>query len=681
MKKNDAFPASEKKRLILVAITSFVLFSLLVAQYFKIQIVDGDKWTKIALLQHEMIVSEPFKRGTFYSNTSLKKGHPEVEQPFVVDVTKFHLYIDPESIPEEYRKDASSKLQQLIGVPENQQAEFFREFTRRSRSRKLAMWLDRDMRDQIQAWWSPFAKSRHIPRNALYFITDYQRSYPFNKLLGQVLHTIRTQKEERTQQGLPTGGLEAYFNDYLKGKQGKRKLMRSPLNSLETGSVIEAPENGADIYLTINHYLQAVAEEELAKGVKVSRAKSGWVMMMDPQSGEILASAQYPFFEPANYQDYFNDPEKIADAKTKAITDGIELGSIMKPITLAVCLKANEDLKRAGKKELFNPLDKIDTTQTIFPGRASKPLRDTSFHHYLNMYMALQKSSNIYMAKMVDRVVNQLGNDWYRKTLSDTFGFGLKTGIELPGESPGLLPTPGKKHPNGALEWSTPTPYSLAIGFNILASSLQMMRAYAVFANGGILVQPTLVRKIVKHDSNGEAIVLVDNTQKERIAAFPRVMDKESVTEVVKALKYVTKPGGTARLADIYGYTEAGKTGTAEKIVNGTYCKQRYVSSFVGFAPANIEEIGSGKIVMIVSIEEPEVVYIPGVGKNHHGGHAAAPIFREIAKKTLEYLGVTPDDPYGYPAGDPRADPIKADWQKELIQLKQVYDLWNHNET
>ena len=470
---------------------------------------------------------------------------------------------------------------------------------------------------------------------------------------------------------MPPGGLEAYFNDYLKGKQGKRKLLRSPLNQLEIDKVITPPENGADVYLTINHCIQAIVEEELEKGIKVAHAKGGWAAMMDPATGEILALAQYPFFDPAHYREYFNDSEKIENSKVKAVTDAFELGSIMKPITLSIGLKANETLKSQGKALLFRPEEKMDTTRTIFPGRASRPLKDIpGMHRALNMYLALQKSSNVYMAQIIDRVVNTLGNDWYRKELVETFGFGEKTGIELPAEAVGLVPTPGKFHPNGALEWSLPTPYSLSIGYNIMATSLQMLRAYAVFANGGFLPTPTLVRKIMAGDE-----ILIDREKMKK--DFPRVLDSQIAKEVVKCLKFTTKPGGTGTLADVNGYSEAGKSGTAEKIIGGVYSKKTHISSFIGFAPASLDEKNPTRFVLIVSVDEPAAMILENGAKNQMGGRCAAPIFREISKRTLEYLGVAPDDPYGYPPGDPRYDADKADYMREVRELSTLYDKWN----
>ncbi len=665
-------PTAPKTRLFILAIFLFALFAILIAQFYYIQIIEGEKWAKQADKQHYFIIKEPFHRGSFYSNTSIKHNHPEIPQKLVVDIEMFHLFVDPQSIPDQRKPALSKTLIDLLQIPPEEHKKFRAQLYKKSRSRRLAQWLDKDKKEAILEAWQPFARQHKIPSNALYFTADYKRSYPFGKLLGPVLHTVQDIKDEKTQQAIPTGGLEFQFNSVLKGKQGTRRLMRSPRNALETGEVIAEPENGADIYLTVNHFLQAIAEEEIEKGVKHCKAKSGWALMMDPYSGEILALAQYPFFYPSEYQEYFNDPLKIEYTRVKAILDVNEPGSVMKPFTVALALKANKILAAKGDKPIFHPEDKMPTSDSHFPGR--KNLRDTHFHAFLNMNMAIQKSSNIYVARLVEKIVEKLGAPWYKEELHHTLGFGEKTGIELPGESQGMVPTPGKKHPNGALEWSVPTPYSLAMGHNISTTALQLARAYALLANGGYLVQPTLIRKIVKTRADGTQQVLLDNTSEDRKKLFPKVLDADIVDQVAKAIKYSTKPGGTCRRAEIWGYSEGGKSGTAQKMSEGTYSQTAYCSSFVGIAP-----MSHPCFVMVVTMDEPEYGYFPGIGKLHHGGTCAAPVFREIAKRSLDYLGVDSDDPCGYPVGDPRHDPLKADWVPEMRKLQEIYEKWNNN--
>ena len=386
--------------------------------------------------------------------------------------------------------------------------------------------------------------------------------------------------------------------------------------------------------------------------------------MMDPQTGEILALGQYPPFDPENYSNYFADNSMLEHTKVKAIADAHEPGSVMKPITVAIALKANEELIAQGKEPIFQPEKMVRTDCQFFPGR-TQPLKDIGVHKYLNMYMAIQKSSNIYPAKLVQKIMETLGKSWYREQLVNVFGFESKTGIEFPYETLGMVPSPDRYYATGAPMWSAPTPYSLAMGYNMLASSLQMARAYAVLANGGYLVKPTFIRKIVK--KNGE--VILDQTLNNN---KDQVLSQHIVDEVVKALKFSTKPGGSGALADVPGFTEAGKTGTIEKLINGVYSKNKHRASFVGFAPAE-----NPRFVLCITLDEPEKKYVEGIGTTHFGGKSAAPIFREIAKRSLHYMGVIPDDPFGYPNGDPRSNRVKADWIEEVEYQSEVYKKWN----
>lgn len=423
------------------------------------------------------------------------------------------------------------------------------------------------------------------------------------------------------------------------------------------------------MYLTVNHCLQTIAEEEIEKQVLKSKSKRGWAIMMDPYSGEILALAQYPFFYPKEYRDYFNSEEKLQETQVKATTDPYEPGSTMKAITMAICLMANEEMKKQGKPPLFDPLEKVATSPRTFPGR-KKILKDIGFHKYMNMYMALQKSSNVYMATIIQRVIEEMGEMWYRSVLENVFGFGVKTGIELPGESVGLVPMPGKMHPNGTLEWSRPTPYSLAMGHNILVNSFQMIRSFAIIANGGYDVSPRLVRKIVRKLPDGKEEILLDRTGDARLQK--RLLDSKIVEQLMHGLRFVTKPGGAARKGDIHGFTEVGKTSTSEKIIDGKYSKKVHISTFIGFAPAV-----NPRFVLTIVMDEPLFGYVPGIGGNQYGGNCAAPAFERIGRRTLEYLGVEPDDPYGYSRGDPRRDAKKANWNAEVDALKNLYDMWN----
>lgn len=640
-------------RLFGLACLVMLLFGLLVIQYYKIQILEGDKWRDLAERQHFLVVHEPASRGTLYSNPKGERGHPDEPRALALDIQKFHLYADPQSLPLELHRDI---VKHLSADPKQQERMIKQLKKRGSRSRKLLLWLDGEAKSNILGWWLPFAKKHQAFSNALYFVAAWQRSHPYGRLAGQVLQTVQSGRDEKTGKAAPTGGLELALDRFLSGKNGKRRWMRSPTHMLETGDVLELPEKGADVYLTIDIVLQAILEDEIQKACRHVHAKAGWAVMMDPFTGEILAFAQYPFFYPAHY----NDPDQEEITRLKGVTEAHEPGSVMKPITLAIALIANDELKKRGEAPLFHPEEKIATRDGRFPGR--RPLKEINYHSYLNMAMALQKSSNIYMARLIQRVCERLGKEWYREQLHHIFGFGLKTEVELPGESGGVLPLPGKKHSNGTLEWSQATPFSLAIGHNIQVTSLQLLRAYALLANGGFSVQPTLIKKIVKNN------MVVPSMHKEP----KQLLSPHIIEPVVKAMKYVTKKGGKATRADIPGYTECGKTGTAEKIVQGVYSKNDHLVTFIGFAP-----VEKPAFVLLVSIDEPEKRFIPGVGKTNMGSYAAAPVFKEIGRRALSYLGIPQDDPYGFPPGDPRHDPTKADWSREVEALQALYQQWN----
>jgi len=656
--------SKDSRRLVTLSLFVLLLFCFIIVQFYQLQIVEGDKWSRLAKQQHHFSISEPFKRGRFLGNHELKENHVAEERVLVCDVKRYHLYVDPLAVPEPYRDEITENLFELLPLTWEEKNNIPKQFLKHSRSRKLKMWLTEAEKGSLEKWWRPYARWKKIPLNALYFAEDYRRFYPYGKLLGSVLHTVRDDRDPETNQCFPTGGLELTLDAHLRGKHGKRLQLRSPRQPLESGVVVTHPEDGADIYLTIEPFIQAIAEEEIEHAVKQAGAKSGWAMMMDPHTGEVVALAQYPGFEPANYRAYYNDPSQVEATKVHALTDCFEPGSTMKPISVAVAFLANKELERRGKETIFSPTEMIPTWNGAFPGRKT-PIRDVGNHQHLNMYLAIQKSSNIYVAKLIQRVVATLGDRWYRQQLEEVFGFGRKTGIELPSESEGLLPTPEKKYGSGQPQWSTPTPYSLSFGYNLLTTSVQILRAYAIIANGGWDVRPTLVKKIVK----GEELILDHH---EELASRKRLLDGDISRELTFALKSVTKPGGGGFRADIPGYTEAGKTGTTEKIVKGMYSKKHHFSSFIGFAPAS-----SPRFVLYIAIDEPEYRYLPGVGKTYFGGRCASPVFSKIMYRTFKYLGIPQDDPHGFPLGDPRFDVGKADWMEQVEILKDLYGKWN----
>lgn len=651
-----------RRRLLVLCLGLLLLATLLMARYGVLQIHQQEYWSDKADRQHFLSIQEPFIRGTLYSNPSLHPGHPNQAHTLAWDIPKWNLCADPQTLPAPYHAEIAQALSLRLCLPPSHKQHILNQFSKKSRHRKLVVALSSSTKAQLLSWWIPFARARRIPSNGLFFTGDYQRMHPYGSFLGQVLQTVHYQRDETTGEATPTGGLELSLNRFLRGQKGVRRLMRSPKHHLETNLLLTAPKNGSDVYLTIHHVLQAIAEEELAEVVPRLKAKSGWAVIMDPYTGAIWALAQYPFFNPDHYNKAFQDPLLIENIPIKALSDAHEPGSVMKPVTISIALMANNALKERGEAPLFDPEEKIATRDGHFPGR--RPLREITYHDFLNMDMAMQRSSNIYMARLVERIIQRLGAKWYRHVLHEEFGFGKKSGIELPGESAGVLPEIGKLHANGTMEWSVPTPWSLAIGHNVQTTSLQLLRIYAMLANGGHLVRPTLIHSIEEKDKLPSTLAAASKT------ASP-TPHSTILKRVVQAMRYVTKRGGGSWRGDIPGYTEVGKSGTAEKIVNGVYSRKDHIATFIGFAPAE-----SPRFVLLVTIDGPEYGIEEGV-KKHLAGYAAAPVFRNIATRALAYLGVPPDDPYGYPAKDPRSDSKKAEWMPEVRALEQLYKTWN----
>ena len=632
-------------RLNILAFSVFLLFSSLILAFYKVQILEFAKWSKIAKTQHKMAVEEPCKRGIFFGR-SLCPSNPKEPIPLVIDLYRYHLHVDPYLIPQEHRLKFTREISKRFGLDAK---EVKLELLKKSRSRRLLSFLTRSEKEAIESWFKEFVALTKVSKKGVFFTQDYKRHYPYGESLGQVLHTYRYDSKRGL--GYPTGGLELFFDPVLKGEKGKKILLRSPRQKIDQDELVEPAKDGFDIQLTIDPVVQAIAEVELEKGVLTAGAKGGSVVIMDPHSGEIMAIASYPFFHPGKVEEYYNDLKKMDATRLRAVNDSFEPGSIMKPISALVALLANQELIDKNRSPLFSPIEMMDVTDTNFPGRL-KPIKDVRSHRFLNMRLALQKSSNVYVARLIERVIKNLGEKWYRKQLSDLFLFGKKSGIELPSEHLGMLPEIGKKYQSGLLEWSVPTPFSLAMGYNLQCNQVQILRAFASIVNGGYLVKPTLIQKI----ANPTKTIFEQETRKSQ--KLP--LNTFDLDEIKKALAFTTQKGGTAVYGNIRGYTEGGKSGTTEKLVNGSYCATKHYASFIGFAPFQ-----NTKFVMIVGIDEPQYQIIPGLGYNHYGGKCSARVFSRIGEKLLPYLGVAPDDP---------TDQLLKD---EVVRLSELYDAWN----
>ena len=451
-------------------------------------------------------------------------------------------------------------------------------------SDKPFVWIKRQISpleaDQIQA----------LNVDGLGMFYEPRRYYPQGQLAGQVIGFV-----SRDSEGLE--GLELQYNDYIRGETGSSIIERDALGRRVLVQGVEGLRNppGGDVHLTIDTSIQHLAEKELEATVVKNRAKAGVAIVVEPFTGEVLALANYPSFDPNKFSQ-----ESARQRRNRAITDSFEPGSIFKTILAAAALEEGV----VGKEDLFY----CEMGKYAFGG---KIIHDTHPYGWLPFYKILQVSSNIGFTKVAEK----LKKDRYFRYI-EKFGFGQITGIDMPGEIPGLLRRPES--------WSTVDLATHAFGQGISVTPMQMVMAYAAVANGGFLMRPYVVSRVVS--PNGD--VLFQNQPH----VVRRVVSEKTSHLLASMLKEVTSEGGTGTMANIEGFDVAGKTGTAQKadLAHGGYAAKKRVASFVGFVPAD-----DPRLVVLVMVDEPEV--------NVYGGIVAAPAFRDIAGGALRQLAVPPE--------------------------------------
>jgi cell division protein FtsI (penicillin-binding protein 3) len=389
-------------------------------------------------------------------------------------------------------------------------------------------------------------------------------------------------------------GVEKTYEEFLTSRGGKIRVSTDARgNILLDGDELES--SGNSLVLTIDEMLQYAAEKALDKAMRQWKAQSATAIMMNPYTGEILALANRPTYDP-NAPGRF----KVSSRRNRAITDVFEPGSTFKIITAAAALEEN----------LFNPSSTFDCSDGyIAIGR--KKFKDDHKGGILTMAEVIQKSSNVGTILIAQRLGERKLYEYSRR-----FEFGRKTGIDIPGEVSGWI-----KHPNN---WSRTSIGAIPIGQEVAVTSLQILRAYAAIANGGYLISPYVVSKIISPEG-----IEIYNRQG---SVTKRILSKKTTLLVKSMLEEVTRTGGTAIEASREGNSIAGKTGTAQVFdrEKGRYSYERYISSFAGFFPAQ-----KPRIAMIVVINEPK--------GDIYGGTVAGPVFREIADMALSYLNVPMD--------------------------------------
>jgi cell division protein FtsI (penicillin-binding protein 3) len=388
------------------------------------------------------------------------------------------------------------------------------------------------------------------------------------------------------------GGIEQFYNQKISGEAGKLFLETdSRGRAYESAEMQSKP--GQDVVLTLDQMIQYRAEQALADAVEKTHAKSGTAIVLDPHTGEILALANVPTFDP-NHPGAAT-PESRANG---ALQNIYEPGSTFKIVAYSAALD----------KHLVTPDDKIDCQMGSITV-AGRLIHDHHPFGLLTISEALAQSSNVGAIKLGLKVGDQSMYDFIR-----AYGFGSRTGVELPGETSGLVRPVGR--------WQPSSIGSIAMGQEVGVTPLQMAAAYGTVANDGVRVAPHIVREI--RDRSGAIVYSAKPEQR-------RVISIETANQLKGMLEGVTLRG-TAKKAQLDGYTAAGKTGTAQKIDprTHTYSRTKFIGSFVGFAP-----VANPAVVIIVVIDEPAGAY--------HGGTVAAPVFSEIAEQILPYLGISPD--------------------------------------
>jgi len=389
--------------------------------------------------------------------------------------------------------------------------------------------------------------------------------------------------------------VELAYDEFIRGEPGYILISKDAFGRTitpEDGELRHSAE-GLEIILTIDKNIQYIAEKELKKSVQAYSAKGGMAMVMNPKTGEVLALAIQPSFD-LNHFSLF--PPQVW--KNRTITDTFEPGSTLKVFLLAAALEDHA----AAPRDVF-----FCENGTYTSG--GKVIHDIHKYGWLSLGEIIKVSSNIGAIK----VGQKLGRANFYRYLKN-FGFGLRTGIDLPGEVPGTLPTP--QH------WSEVGLANISFGQGASLTALQLTTALSAIANGGVLMRPYVVKAVLGQQGN---VVKENQPRVER-----RVISPQTARTVAAILKTVLEEGGTGTAALLSGYEAAGKTGTAQKaLANARGYSDQHVGSFIGFAP-----VDNPQVVISVIIDEPQ-----GIG---YGGVVAAPAFKGIAEQVLPYVGVYP---------------------------------------
>lgn len=551
-----------------------LLLGSVVVRLFYLQVLQHERYVAIA---HEQSQGKLFTlpvRGKIFD----RNLHPLAESIDTKSVVMMTSHVDPDS----------QSLRRVSNVLDINLSHLALENLQGTRLTYLKRKLTPDELIESQPLWN----DQNIMTAGIFLIPDTKRFYPQQKLASHIVGFTGLDGKGYDNHGLE--GLEFFYDHYLQGHAEEYSVpmdaRRNSLNSWE----LDVKNTGHHLVLTIDKNIQFMVERELETTFRDERARHATVIVIDPHTGEILAMANYPDFNPNDFQSY---PQHYY--KNLAVTWDYEPGSTFKVIQTAA----------AFEEGLLRPHDRLDN-QGHFHDGSQRPVSEWEALGYLSVEDILIQSSNL-GAMMISEM---LGEERFYDYIKQ-FGFGDLTGVDLPGEVPGKI--------RETKDWSSISLQSLSIGQEIAVTPLQMVRAFSVIANGGILYTPYIVREI--QDSTGSPIVQVKPVMVRRVIS-PKTAQflRQILTKVVEQ--------GTGKRAATNGYKVAGKTGTAQKFnrMLGDYSSTSLVTSFIGFAPVDYP-----KVVIAAIVDEP--------AQNEWGGTVAAPLFKRIAERVLPYLDIPPD--------------------------------------
>ncbi len=543
-----------------------LLFLAIAGRAVHLHVVKAPDLQERADQQRQRVIALAPQRGSIFDSN---------RDTLAVSVNAESLYADPSQI--ENPTETAAKLAAVLDGSS-------KDLTRQLSEKRRFVWIQRKLTPQLAE------KVKQLKLPGLYFVAEPKRYYPQSTVGSHVVGFT----------GLdPRGleGIELKYDQLLEGEPGRLVSLKDARGrglASEDQKVVGG-KPGNDLYLTLDLSLQYIAERELSKAVKEARASSGTIVVMEPASGRILALASVPDYDPNRAGKY-----RASKRRNRAVTDVYEPGSTFKPILLAAALEEG----------IVTPGQRIYCENGSFEV-GGKTIRDhNKKYKYLTLTEMLKVSSNIGFAKLGKALEREKFYSYIRD-----FGFGEKSGVDLPGEVTGLVRPPSN--------WFEIDLAAISFGQGLSVTPLQIATAISAIANGGLLMEPYLVEKVV--DAEGNVL------DRHLPTVRRRVISEATANRVRQMMVSVTEKGGTAPMAAIEGYQVAGKTGTAQKVdpVTGGYSPDKMVSSFVGIVPAD-----NPALVISVTIDEPQ-----GMA---YGGVVAAPVFATFARQALAHLDILP---------------------------------------